>query len=450
MKNLNIILLVVIAAFLHACGSSNSEENSQNADSTTVEKDTLAVEVEAETPINQVSPDEPYIIIESGGRVVLEVGFAKGEKVWADFNKNQQFDEGEELENTKKSYCGNFITMHNLNEWEEHYDGWEGLDYREFSGTTIYGKVTYLFCPSSEIYKLDVSHNPYLEVLFCGDNRIKDLDLTKNANLKILSCEANGMTNLNISQNAELEEINCSRSSLTNIKLSHNKKLKNINCLSNQLTNIDLSHNTELEQLNCSNNSLTNIDLSHNPKIQHFYCSENKLTNIDISNNLSLRTLICDKNPMTDLEISKNDSLQELILPMSINTNLYNFERRTCIDILPFLKEQNLLPEAYHIVDTWSNSLNENEEQYIIIRYEDNVPYSERKDKTMRNNKLVYYKVVGENKYEKVADTEDNFIPNGGYYEFKDNKIIEYTFDEVGNREETYYIIKDGKIIAEK
>ncbi len=200
MKHLNLILSIFIVVLLSACGgesqdNSKSDNKSQNIDST-------------KTAVNEnktdVSPGDSYMTFSSdeqvGNQICIEVQYPKDKTVWIDWNDNKKLDEGEKLDSVRSRWSPDDI----------YYIGFYEIEKKvtlKNSKFTIYGDVTYLFCPESKISKIDISNNPHLEELFCHDNNITSLDISKNKNLEVLFCRNTELTDLDISKNSKLSDL---------------------------------------------------------------------------------------------------------------------------------------------------------------------------------------------------------------------------------------------------
>ncbi len=202
MKRLNLILSIIIAALLSACGNDNQENGNntktQNADSTKT--------VTEQTKDEDLS-NVPYMTFITGGMegmdICFDVKYPKNETVWIDWNNNKKLDEGEKLDSAAWK----------LDPSDVYTDGYS-VDKKlkqKSSDFTVYGAVTYLYCPEAAITEMDISHNPYLENLQCHDNDIKSLDISKNKNLKVLCCIGTNLTKLDISNNPNLEHLRISK-----------------------------------------------------------------------------------------------------------------------------------------------------------------------------------------------------------------------------------------------
>lgn len=191
MKKTNIILSILIAAFLYACGSSNGEENSQNVDSTKTN-----VEIADENV-----PDNPYMTFktdkQAGDKICIEISCDKDENVWIDLNNNKKQDEGEKLSIAGNLYKGNEVYMEGFR-----IDPKISVVNQDF---TVYGAVKYLSCAGSGITEVDLSNNPFLEHFYCHENSLTSLNVDKNKKLRTLFCKANDISDINIANNAELE-----------------------------------------------------------------------------------------------------------------------------------------------------------------------------------------------------------------------------------------------------
>lgn len=178
MKKVKQIIGVVLIAMLWSCGQSGTK----NAE-TSKEESVANPYIELSTEANE------------GDLIYIQVDYPEGEEVWADFNNNQQIDEGEKLERIAQRIQREDMEAMESTPWA---DGEKKLQAQNFK---IYGNVTFFCCGDSKLVQLDVSNAPNLEELICVYNQLTSLDVSKNHRLTKLYCTGNNISELDISKN---------------------------------------------------------------------------------------------------------------------------------------------------------------------------------------------------------------------------------------------------------
>ncbi len=203
--------------------------------------------------------------------------------------------------------------------------------------------------------------------------------------------------------------------------------------------------------LECVGSKITEIDISHNPDLESLFCQSNKLASLNISKNKKLKTLCCQGNYMLkELDISNNTQLEYLELPTVMKSKVFNF-RYGFKEIEKQLKQQNLIPEGYHIFGIAENS-NPTDSEYKndqLIQFEEDIPYADRQGSNV-NTKIIYFRSIGNKQY-KILGQADNldiyFGINNIYFE-DGGPVIKYEKEtDMGEHEEWFYTIEDGKIV---
>lgn len=261
------------------------------------------------------------------GEWVFAVG---GKGVWADFNNNGRFDDGEEMngfflqsiQSQTLEIYGNTITSlscsnNNLTSIDiSHCPHLESLQcaYNQLTSINVTKNpnLSILICIDNQLTSLDVTKNPKLELLLCEVNQLSNLDVTKNPNLSILWCGLNQLTSLNFAQNTKLEALVCDDNQLISLDITNNPYLKTCMCSINQLTELNVTQNKELQIIRCGENKLTSLDITNNPRLRSLQCDNNQLTSLDITKNPNLELLNCNNNQLTNLDITKNPKLVSL------------------------------------------------------------------------------------------------------------------------------------------
>lgn len=144
----------------------------------------------------QEGPGGPKITItktaaaKSDWTLYIEAAEADRSEIWVDLNSNGSKDDGEAVSKFGRVYANRNVFA---------------------LGTSktiiLYGKVTALLCPDSELAKLDVSKNTSLKELSCLNNKLTELDVSKNIALEKLNCFSNQLTALNLSANPNIKNI---------------------------------------------------------------------------------------------------------------------------------------------------------------------------------------------------------------------------------------------------
>ncbi len=335
MQKSKLIIAVIIALLLGACGESKKSEKNiepQKSDTTNIAE-------------NQ-SSEIPYMTFKSadqeGVQVCIQVFYPKDAKVWIDWNDNKQLDEGEKLYPVEDTY-----------EFTDIYcDGYDIVKEIELQKTqfTIYGEVTHLYCPDAGITQMDISHNPYLKELYCHDNGLQTLDISKNKNLEVLFCA------------------------------------------------------------------------------NEFYRDPE-----DFSNTLK------------DLDISQNTNLKSLTLPQTIETKVFDFYPEGK-ELAKILEAQNLIPHDHHLVyfEEAQSSNEQAPKQDKMVFFRANTPLA-KCPKEGINGKFVYFKSLGNNKYEKLGEMDD--VPRKEFVFEDENSIKEIIWDSMEDYRTINYKVQDGKII---
>ena len=206
-------------------------------------------------------------------------------------------------------------------------ENWENRgDIVSLAGIEYFPKLKRLECYNNHITRLDLRHNPELDLLYCNHNyelafldvsacpdlrelvtehtAIGSIDVSRNTRLTYLDVFNCGLSELDVSRNPELETLFCYSNNLTALDLSHNPRLQTLLCDQNHLESLDLSANSKLTWLRCGYNQLTSLDLRANPELTRLDYAYNRLTNLDLRANPKLTELNCSGNDLTELDLN--------------------------------------------------------------------------------------------------------------------------------------------------
>lgn len=206
-----------------------------------------------DVPIIDMSQDFIYLwMVGSTGTIYLNVDAAPEDRdgIWVDLNGNGITDEGEK------------ITEFGLGA-----DAMNVLD-RTTKNLIVYGKVTKLAAPESNVFACIESKGNALTYLDLSTNQIAALVMENMVNLEYLDVSNNDFQT----------------DAVPFLTLPF-PKLKVLNIANSGITEIDggLSENTELTYLNANGCGFEELDLSANTKLQSLFLSNNALTSLDVS-----------------------------------------------------------------------------------------------------------------------------------------------------------------------
>lgn len=192
--------------------------------------------------------------------------------VWIDLNSNGTMDQGEKV--TDFGMGASHMASYTFN-----------------SGTVIlYGKVTKLIAPNSNIFAMIDSSNTELRYLDLNSNNVAALLLPNAKKLEYLDVSGNQFL---------IKEIPFTTTLYPNLKV--------LNISNSGISVIDggLGANKELTYLNANGNGIESIDLSKNTKIKTLLLSDNYLSDIDISPLKSLTYLELISNKLSTKSLTK-------------------------------------------------------------------------------------------------------------------------------------------------
>ena len=149
-----------------------------------------------------------------------------------------------------------------------------------------------------------MKNNTLLKQLYCSSTGLTSLNLSHNTDLQLLYAHYNNLTALNVSSNTKLEGLYIAYNPITAIDLRYNTNLRGLEVLGNKLTSLDLRYNTALKTLYCGRNMLGSL-LVTSSELQTLDCHINDLKSLDISKTTALAQLNCSYNQLSSLNISK-------------------------------------------------------------------------------------------------------------------------------------------------
>ncbi len=180
-------------------------------------------------PENPLPVDNPSMTISTalkpGDKISMLIGTktsANEKDVWVDLNNNHVREAGE------------YVTSFS-NDLEE------GRPMKFTLGAstiTVYGRVSTLSIPQSQLTAINVGGNPGLDVLNVQHNQLTQLDFSGNARLRRLLAEDNKLTSIKFATGSVMEELYLTHNALQTIDLSAMPDVLAYDLSNNKLTGI--------------------------------------------------------------------------------------------------------------------------------------------------------------------------------------------------------------------
>lgn len=255
-------------------------------------------------------------------------------RVWFDFNGNDEFDEGEdeidfgnsvvyEFDKTKE-----YVTIHGHVSVFVAQVGF--IDMLDVTAARYLKKLDVM---SGRLESVDLSNNVLLEDLNISANRnLETVDFTPLKNLQVVNVSNTMIPTLDFSGNPELVKITCCETPVSGVVFPADAKIESVRFwLNDKLESFDTSKLPELKDLGLSGCPIKSLDLSANKKLEVLDAQKLEIETIDLKNNANLVKIFLDVNNLTD-----ESFISSLPAPEKLEVLSLFYNRVTSLDLTKF------------------------------------------------------------------------------------------------------------------
>ena len=165
----------------------------------------------------------------------------------------------------------------------------------------------------SDSLRLDVRHNPLLERIDWYSLANDEVDLSGLSRLRHVDGHESRIKRLLVRDCSALEWLRCAGGrSLEVLDVRGCTNLCEIDVNENNLTSLDLSETPHLQRLNLFFNRIAALDLIACPELDWFYCAGNRMETLNVQGCRSLRWVECTSNSFEELDFSGCPALDSL------------------------------------------------------------------------------------------------------------------------------------------
>jgi Leucine-rich repeat (LRR) protein len=165
----------------------------------------------------------------------------------------------------------------------------------------------------SDSLRLDVRHNPLLERIDWYSLANDEVDLSGLSQLRYVDGHESRIKRLLVRDCSALEWLRCAGGrSLEVLDVRGCTNLCEIDVNENNLTSLDLSETPHLQRLNLFFNRIAALDLIACPELDWFYCAGNRMETLNVQGCRSLRWVECTSNSFEELDFSGCPALDSL------------------------------------------------------------------------------------------------------------------------------------------